>query len=377
MRRFEKGIEMHRWLKTVGVVAATAAFGLSLASCSKPASQTAQTAAAPAADKEYVIGWTIYAGWMPWPYAQQAGIVKKWADKYHVKIKLVQINDYVESLNQYTAGKIDGVVSTNMDALTIPAAGGKDSTVVMIGDYSDGNDGVVLKDAKSLADIKGRSVNIVENSVSQYLLARGLEGAGLKTSDVKLVNTSDADMVSAFATPATNAMVTWNPQLTEIRKQAGAHEVFDSSRIPGEIEDMLLLSTDVAQSNPNVAKALTGIWYETMALMRQGTPEAKQALEAMAKLSGADLAGYQGQLKTTHLYYEPKMALDFTNSPDLVAANDKVRKFSFDNGLFGKGAKSVDDIGIQFPNGKVLGDPKNIKLRFDPTFVAAAAASQL
>src|SRR6195952_657033 len=125
--------------------------------------------------KEFNIGWSIYAGWMPWPYAQQAGIVKKWADKYGVKIKLVQINDYVESLNQFTAGKLDGVTSTNMDALTIPAAAGKDATVVMIGDYSNGNDGVILKGSAKLADIKGRPVNLVENSVSHYLLARALE----------------------------------------------------------------------------------------------------------------------------------------------------------------------------------------------------------
>jgi NitT/TauT family transport system substrate-binding protein len=44
-----------------------------------------------------------------WPYAQQAGIVKKWADKYGIKINIVQVNDYVESVNQYTAGKFDGV----------------------------------------------------------------------------------------------------------------------------------------------------------------------------------------------------------------------------------------------------------------------------
>src|SRR4051794_3698302 len=170
-RRFEKGMDMNRWLKTMGVAAATAAVGLSMASCSKkPASNEAAPGAQASADKEYTIGWTIYAGWMPWPYAEQAGIVKKWADKYHVKIKLVQINDYVESLNQYTAGKLDGVTSTNMDGLTIPAAGGRDSTVVMVGDYSNGNDGVVLKNGKTMADIKGRSVNIVANSVSQYLL---------------------------------------------------------------------------------------------------------------------------------------------------------------------------------------------------------------
>ena len=83
---------------------------------------------------EFNIGWSIYAGWMPWPYAQQAGIVKKWADKYGVKINIVQVNDYVESVNQYTAGKLDGVTVANMDALTIPAAGGKDTSSLIVGD---------------------------------------------------------------------------------------------------------------------------------------------------------------------------------------------------------------------------------------------------
>ena len=90
---------------------------------------------------------------MPWPYAQKAGIVKKWADKYGVTINFVQVNDYVESVNQFNAGKLDGVTVTNMDALTIPAAGGKDTSAIILGDYSDGNDGIVLKNASSIADI--------------------------------------------------------------------------------------------------------------------------------------------------------------------------------------------------------------------------------
>jgi NitT/TauT family transport system substrate-binding protein len=97
----------------------------------------------------------------------------------------------------------------------------------------------------------------------------------------------------------------------------------------------------------------------------------------MAKLSGTDLAGYEAQLKTTHLYYTPKDAAAFTASPELVAATDKVRQFSFAAGLFGQGAKSVDDIGIAFPSGKTLGSATNVKLRFDPTFVDAAAAGSL
>lgn len=359
----------------VQIAAAVAAAGLVLTGCG-PKTEPAKAPVATAA-KTYTIGWTIYAGWMPWPYAQQAGIVKKWADKYGVDIKLVQINDYAESLNQYTAGKLDGVTATNMDALTVPAAGGKDTTVLMLGDYSNGNDGVILKGANSLAEIKGRPVNLVQFSVSHYLLARALETAGLKASDVKVVNTSDADIVAAFAAPETKALVTWNPQLSEVAKQSGAKLVFDSSKIPGEILDGLMVSSDALKANPNLGKALTGIWYETLALATAQTPEGKAAREAMAKLSGTDLAGFEAQLKTTHLYVDPKSALAATVSPDLVTANDRVRKFSFDNGLFGQGAKSVDAIGIEFPGGKILGDPANVKLHFDTTYVQQAAEGKL
>ena len=54
-----------------------------------------------------------------------------------------------------------------------------------------------------------------------------------------------------------------------------------------------------------------------------------------------------------------------------------MRKFSFEKGLFGQAAKSVDAIGIEFPGGKILGDPANVKLRFDTTYVDMAAKGGL
>ncbi|MDP3175249.1 MAG: putative urea ABC transporter substrate-binding protein [Phenylobacterium sp.] len=368
---------MQGWLNGVRIAVAAAACGMMLSACGPKAEEKAAAPVAAPAGKEYTIGWTIYAGWMPWPYAEQAGIVKKWADKYGVKIKVVQINDYVESLNQYTAGKLDGVTTTNMDALTIPAAAGKDTTVLMIGDYSNGNDGLILKGGSTLADLKGRPVNLVENSVSHYLLARALETGGMAMPDAKVINTSDADIVAAFSAADTKAVVTWNPQLSEILKAPGAKLVFDSSKIPGEILDTLSVSTEALQADPNLGKALTGIWYETLSLMTKDDAAGKAAREAMAKLSGTDLAGYDAQLKTTFLYSDPKAAAAFTASPKLVEANDRVRKFAFQIGLFGPGAKSVDDIGISFPGGKTLGNPQNVKLRFDSTYVDMAANGSL
>ena len=340
---------------------------LMLASCS-PAPTGAKT--------EFNIGWSIYAGWMPWPYAQQAGIVKKWADKYGIKINVVQVNDYVESVNQYTAGKFDGVTVANMDALTIPAAGGKDTSAIIVGDYSNGNDGIMLKGADQLSAIKGRKVYLVELSVSHYLLARGLEKAGLKPTDVTTVNTSDADIVGAFSSPDANAAVAWNPQLSVMKGLPGASEVFSSAQIPGEILDLLVVDTATLKANPNLGKALAGIWYETLALMRQQDAKGKEARAAMAKLAGATPENFDSQLSTTYLYSDPRAAVAATSSPQLVTTMKLVRDFSFSKGLF-KGAATADAVGIAFPGGKTLGDPARVTLRFDESFMKLAADSKL
>jgi len=333
----------------------------------------------PAAERtSFNVAWSIYVGWMPWDYADRSGILKKWADRYGIKIKLTQVNEYVESINQYTAGTFDACAMTNMDTLTIPAAGGVDSTALIVGDFSNGNDGVVLKGkGKTLTDIKGQKVNLVELSVSHYLLARALESAGMRERDLKVINTSDADIVAAFSAPATTAVVTWKPQLSAVLSAPNAQLVFDSSKIPGEILDLMVVKTDVLNANPKLGKALIGAWYETLAVMFKSDAAGQAAQTAMAKASGTDLAGFGRQLATTHLFTTPADAYAFVTADGVIKSMDSVRRFSFAHGILGQGASSVDAVGIQFPSAKLLGDPHNLKMRFDSAFSKLAMDGKL
>jgi NitT/TauT family transport system substrate-binding protein len=326
-----------------------------------------------AADK-FRVAWSHYTGWEPWAYAQQSGILKKWAQKYGIEIELTLVNDYVESINLYTGGKFDACVMTNMDALTIPAVGGIDSTAIIVGDFSNGNDGIVMKKGSGVKELKGRSVNLVELSVSHYLLARALEMNGMKEKDVKVVNTSDADIAAVFKTNANAAVVTWNPPLQQVRNDKGATMVFDSSKIPGEIIDLMVVKT---KSPDSLKKALTGAWYEVMEVMNGQSKATAEATDYMAKNSGATSAEFKAQLATTAMFYKAADATAFATGPDLKKTMDHVRTFSFDKGLFGKGAKDKDFVGIAFPDGSVLGNAKNIKLRFDTSFMKMAADGKL
>lgn len=327
---------------------------------------------------DFNVCWTIYAGWMPWEYAQAQGVVDKWAKKYGIHVNITQLNDYVESINQYTSAQFDGCTMTNMDALTIPAAGGVDSTVLIVSDFSNGNDGIVIKGTgKTVADLRGMDVNLVELSVSHFLLARALDTVDLREKDLKVVNTSDADITAAYNTDDVQAVTTWNPMLADISAKPNVTAVFDSSKIPGEILDMMVVNSQTLRDNPALGKVLTGAWFEVMALMKNKGPEGEAALEHMALASGTDLAGFKSQLATTQIFYSALETLDFVKSPELPQTMAKVANFSFEHGLLGEGAKDSSAVGMSFAQDVVWGDKGNIKLRFDPSYVQMAVDGKL
>jgi NitT/TauT family transport system substrate-binding protein len=324
---------------------------------------------------EFRVAWSIYVGWMPWGYLEESGIMDKWADKYGIDVEIVQINDYVESINQYTAGAFDGVSATNMDTLSIPSGGGVDTTALIVGDFSNGNDAVILKGDGALADLAGKPVNLVELSVSHYLLARALDSVGLKESDLaSVINTSDADMIAAFATDDVEAVVTWNPLVSTILEDPSANKLFDSSDIPGEIIDLMVVNTETLAANPDFGKALVGAWYEVMGLMAAGDED---VLTAMAVASGTDLDGYKSQLASTEMFYDPADAVAFTEGTELPETMVNVAEFLFDKGILGEGAPSADFVGVAYPDGSTTGDPNNVKFRFDTTYMQMAADGAL
>lgn len=323
-----------------------------------------------AAAEHFRVAWSHYTGWEPWDYAEQSGILKKWAAKEGIEIELTLVNDYIESINLYTGGEFDACTMTNMDALTIPAAGGVDSTALIVGDFSNGNDGIVMRNGASVKDLKGRTINLVELSVSHYMLARALDRNGLSERDLQPMNTSDADIAALFASDPNGAVATWNPPLQQVKKTPGAKLVFDSSEIPGEIIDLLVVRTDAPDS---LKRALTGAWYEVMAVMSGDDAKAQESIALMAKTAGASEAEFRDQLKTTAMFYEAAKAAEFARGDKIKETMEHVRQFSFDKGLFGAGADSPDYVGIAFPDGSVIGDKNNVKLRFDASFMETAA----
>ncbi|HWC97499.1 MAG TPA: putative urea ABC transporter substrate-binding protein [Candidatus Sulfopaludibacter sp.] len=326
----------------------------------------------------FTVGWSIYAGWTPYSYMNKAGILRKWADKYGINIK-VQRFDYAPSLDAFVAKNIDACAMTNMEALDMPAASGVPTTVVLIGDYSNGNDALLVRNGLQLKDLAGKKLLLVQKTVSEYLYDRAMTLGGLRDQikKVRLVNTSDSDIATAFiGDTSASAVVTWKPMVSQLVKQKGVTSLFNSSQIPGEIMDLTVIRTDVLNradgAGQKFAKALAGAWFEMLSQM-----SSDKILAAIAEGSQDTLASYKEQLSTTKMFYTPQSAVDFGASPDLKQKMALVRQFCFEHGLLGASTKSVDDVAIRYPDSSVQGKADHVRLVFDLNYMKMAAQGKL
>lgn len=327
---------------------------------------------------KFDVAMSIYAGWMPWYHAKHSGIMKRWADKYGIEVNLIHM-DYIASVEAFVAKKADGCVMTNMEALDMPAAAGIDCTMLILGDYSNGNDAIIVREGVNTSNIAGNSIYLVELSVSHYLLSQYLDKHGLTEDQFTLVNTNDSEISPAFiSNKGQKVVVTWNPLVMNIMSQVrGAQKLYTSADIPGHILDCMFVRTDVLQKHPELGKALVGAWYEVMGQMSKRGAAANESMQAMANYAHCTLMEYKSQIKTTAMYWTPQSAADYTEGSEIQKNMDSVRQFCFKHGLLGEGASSVDIVGIQYPDGTIQGNKSNVKLRFDSSYMKLAAEGKL
>jgi len=310
--------------------------------------------------KSYDICWSHYTGWEPWGYIKDKKIMDKWNAKYNVVVSITREDDYIESIDKYVQGKYIGCAMTNMDALIIPAAQGIDSTALIIGDFSNGNDGIIAHNLKNIEDIVGKEVTLIKESVSHYLFYRALNIYSINEKEITLLPArSESEIEKLFNDSPNIVAITWNPILSRLNKIKDAKIIFDSSKIPGEIIDLMVVRSDTPTK---VRKAILGAWYEVMDLLKNRDPA---LIKFLAEQSNSSVSEFKEQLKTTRMFYDPQEAAEFIAGFQLKVTMNYIRDFSYKYNLLKRdsGAKNRQ-LGISFPNQAITTKSSRI-LRFE------------
>jgi NitT/TauT family transport system substrate-binding protein len=202
------------------------------------AASAAASVAAPAPKPAKAPLKIAYSDWPGWT-AFEIGIQKGWFKEAGVDTEFSWF-EYTPSMEAFTAGKVDAVMMTMGDALVTGAPGAR-SVAILITDYSNGNDMIVAKPGiADLKGLKGKKVGLEVGLVEHLLLLKGLEKAGLKENDVKLVNVATHETAQSLASKDVDAIGAWQPNSGQALKAvAGSKAVFTSKDTPGLIYDLL------------------------------------------------------------------------------------------------------------------------------------------
>jgi NitT/TauT family transport system substrate-binding protein len=242
------------------------------------------------------VGYSDWPGWIAW----QIAIDKGWLKDAGVDVDF-QWFDYSASLDAFAAGKLDADLVANGDAL-VNGSGGAKSVMILLTDYSDGNDMIVAKPPfKTLKSLKGKKIGIEVGLVEQLLLDHGLAQNGMTEADVTLVNAKTNETPQVLASGAVAAIGAWEPNSGMAMQQVpGARPVYTSAQAPGLIYDALAVSPTSLNSRRADWAKLIGVWGKVVAYIADPATQA-DAVKIMAARVGLTPPQYLAFLKGTHL----------------------------------------------------------------------------
>lgn len=242
------------------------------------------------------IAYSDWPGFVAW----QVAIDKGWFKEAGIDVKFDWF-DYGASMEAYSAGKVDGVFVTNGDALVVGSGGAK-NTMILITDYSNGNDMIIGKPGiKSLKDLKGKKIGTELGIVDHLLLLYGLEKADMKESDVTLVNTKINETPQALASGDLAAIGVFEPSASQALKLVpGSKKIYTSAQAPGLIYDVLTVSPTSLSVHKTEWKKLIGVWGKVVAYINDPKTQ-PDALKIMSTRVGLTPTEYKKFLNGTKL----------------------------------------------------------------------------
>src|SRR6186997_2594508 len=247
----------------------------------------------PMADRTVRFAINVWAGWGPIIYANNGfkpGKVWKSPSGKDFKLELVLIDDPVAMRDAYAAGNLH-VGWATLDMLPLFLEGlRKDSRVMprvyQQVDWSNGGDGIVVRDTiKTMADLRGKTVVLAQNSPSHFFILNALINAGVQPAEVQFKFTQDAFQAAAAfnADKRIAGVVSWAPDIYNLEKAKGNRMLVTTSTANKLIADVWFARADFAKDNPDIMEGITRGIFDAMIELSPKDAKAQEAKQKVAK----------------------------------------------------------------------------------------------
>ena len=267
-----------------------------------------------------------------------------------VDVKLIDFSSLADARRSFERGQIDGLGTTVVEVMLAAEASPNPLKIVNVVDYSDGADVILARPGfPDLASLKGRKVGVELGSLCVYVLARGLEYAGMTLADVVPVSKDQASLEADLRAGRLDAVVTYPPTSLALLNAPAFTPVFSTKKTPREVVDVIAFGEKTITQRPKDVAAVLRAFKRAQEYY---VTHKAEALQVMAKRESVSPEEFEQAL---------------TDGMRIVTAADQAAYFS------GGGLKTViDRTGQVLLQTKLLGQPKPAEAYLSDRFVTPA-----
>ena len=233
------------------------ASSLLLVGCSKSSDSTSEANTTSQSSAPIRIAYSEWPGSLAWEVAKSKG----WFEDAGLNVQLEWFSDYNASIQAFLAGKIDGASVANGDNFMLSSQG-VNGSIILVNSMSTGNDIIIAKPGiESVKDLAGKTVAFEKGLVSELFFTTAMENEGQDPSKVKVVNAVTQELSQVFNTPGIDAITLWHPfGLQALKAVPGSKVIYDSSKTPGLIYDVLSVNLPNIEKRKDDWTKLVVVW---------------------------------------------------------------------------------------------------------------------
>ena len=276
-----------------------------------------------------------WAGVEPVELAAQLG----YFEKHGVEVKLIRFSVYSDSIEALIDGKADAGMHTLDDAIRY-YAGGRDVRVVLLTDYSFGNDGLVARPGiDSLTDLRGTRIGVETETVGHLSLLKILEAGELAENDVTIVNIPTWEIEQSMLNGIVDAGVTWEPYLTRTARETGGKVLITSREYPETIITTMTFDAAIVKQRPQDVQNIVAAYFDAVDYIKENPQDAYQRMGQAEGISAMEFEKQAAGIQYLHLA-DNLTLLDEQSEVHAYGQADTIAQFLFDQGII----KSMPDI---------------------------------
>ncbi|BAY84012.1 ABC-type nitrate/sulfonate/bicarbonate transporter protein [Calothrix parasitica NIES-267] len=275
----------------------------------------------------------LLVGYIVWPGYESLYLARDLGYYKDTPIRLVDYPSNSEVIRAFRNRNLQAAALTLYEALLV-AETEPSVRVVLILDSSNGADAILAKpEINTLEAIKGKRVGVESGALGGFILTRALEKVNLKPKDVQIVSLGLSEHKQAFKRKKVDAVVTSEPTGSKLLAD-GANLLFDSSEIPGEILDVLVVREELLRTQYNATQALLDGYFSALNYLKENPQDAARRIAPREGVTPQQfLKSLEGLV--IHDLQENKQILGKTDTLSREKVN-KVAQFMLTNKLLNK-----------------------------------------